>query len=525
MALLVGRGRQLRLRRRIQLLFVPFVVLLAVDLALDGYLVRERDQALAVVESRLDPGRAALADLLQALVDQETANRGYLITGQEQFLDEYEMGGTVADARLDTLAGLFRGEPSFEAAVERVRSRVTSWRQVGAEFEIAAKRAGRDEDAADLVATGTSTELFDAARNEIASLRAQVTAERVRLDERLDELRSRLTMLRILSLLLAMAFLVVGGWLLVGWIGRPLAELGRAVRAVAAGDLEGQIPSPGPPDLAELGADVEAMRRRILAEVDDASRARAALAKRGMIVLTLQEELAPGRPELPAGVTMASRHLPAEGMVAGDWFDVVPLGPDRIAVALVDVSGHGPESAVFALTTKQLTLVALRSGVGPAAALDWLAAQLRDTGEKFLTAVVLEVDAAARTVRYANAGHPPVLLRDMDGVHLLGPTGPLLGPFPATWSEREIRLPSGGSVAAYSDGVVEAVLDDGSEFGVERLAEALAAADGSDAESMAEHCTAEVVDRWSAHRHDDFTLVVVSLAAASPIEPIEPIEP
>src|SRR5262249_13251961 len=53
-------------------------------------------------------------------------------------------------------------------------------------------------------------------------------------------------------------------------------------------------------------------------------------------------------PELPA-VTAAAKYLPAgPGMdVGGDWYDVIPLSADRVALVIGDVMGHGLPEAVI----------------------------------------------------------------------------------------------------------------------------------------------------------------------------------
>ena len=67
--------------------------------------------------------------------------------------------------------------------------------------------------------------------------------------------------------------------------------------------------------------------------------------------MTLRDDLAPAEVELPPGVQLAGRFRPAKGLVAGDWYDVARLSDDRMALALIDVSGHGAEVATFALRT------------------------------------------------------------------------------------------------------------------------------------------------------------------------------
>lgn len=353
--------------------------------------------------------------------------------------------------------------------------------------------------------------LFDASGAEAIDLTRLLAEERNRLNQRSDLLRSRLTQSRAIGLAAGAAMVLGAGWLLIRWVARPLHQLGSAVEAVAGGDLYQPIPAPGPPNLAELGRRVEAMRQRILEELDDASRAREALARRGMVVLTLRDELVSDGAQLPEGVLLGAGCVPAEGVVAGDWYDFVRVADHRLAVALVDVSGHGAESAVFALKTKQLLLSSLRAGHEPAQSLSWLADQLQDTDERFLTGVVLVVDVLAGTLTYASAGHPPLLLTSSDGhSQRLDPTGPLLGPLEGSWGQRTLPLAPGDRVTAYSDGMIEALDERGEELGIHGLEELVAQSRHLEGRHLVERCLAEVRRRTN-HRHDDLTMVVVGL--------------
>ncbi|HUQ39237.1 MAG TPA: SpoIIE family protein phosphatase [Acidimicrobiales bacterium] len=505
----------MRLRRRVQLLLLAFFALVAADFAFDLYLVTQRDHVQADIQERLDPAQDELANLLTALVDQETGERGYIITGREDFLQPYLTGQSQLNQSLDELSHSLEDRPALSAGVERVESRVGAWRQLGADFEITAKRAGRDADASTLVSTGTSKTLFDRARAEIEDLEDAVRAELDHERSSLESLQARLTRFRVLTLLAALLLLALGGVLLRRWITAPLLELGTAVRHVVSGGLTETIPAPGPPELAQLGRDVEAMRRHLLTEVDDASRAREALAKRGMIVLTLQEELAASRPVLPSSLRMAVRFAPAEGIVAGDWHDVIISDDGKVIVALVDVSGHGAEAGIFALRTKELTCAAVRMGLDPGEAFAWVARQLGDTGEAFLTGVLIEIDGDTGRLRYANAGHPPVLVYGDHAVGALASTGPLLGPVGGAWATAESELLPGGFLAAYSDGLVEATDDTQEEFGVDRLSQALKSWQHGDVERIADACLASLGRFSAGQRRDDMTLLLVGRGPAT----------
>lgn len=498
------------LRRRIQLIFLALALLIGVDFAVDRLLAAERREQRRQVTERWNPARELTSTLLFNLVDQETAERSYIITGDEALLEEYATAGERADVAVERLDALIGTDRKLQAQLQRTRSRISAWRQLGASYEIDQKRAGRDAAAVELVSAGTSERLFDDASEEIEDLRRTIR-DQLELNEvavRRFEERSRI--LRTATALAAVLAVVLSGSLLSRWLTRPLATLADAVRTVAGGRLDHAIPAPGPPELAGLGGDVEAMRRRILEEVDEAARAKESLAQRGMIVLRLRDELAPRPVEAPPGLAVATRFRPSESLVAGDWYDLRRDGASRLTFVVADVSGHGPTAGVFALKTKQLVQVALGQSLGPAAAWVWAAEHMGDTDEQFLTGVIATIDTAAGTLTYANAGHPPLLLVHGSTVEPLAPTGPVLGAFAATWTERTVPFTPGSRVVAYSDGVLEVQATHGAWADLAQLQAAILGSGGTSADGLADACL-DFHDHHNGREHkDDVTIVAVA---------------
>jgi serine phosphatase RsbU (regulator of sigma subunit)/CHASE3 domain sensor protein len=495
----------LPLRRRIQALFIALFLVLVAQVGIETWAERARSNASRTVSEQLVPARDALAALRTALVDQETGQRGYLLTGQDVFLEPYREGSAATEDALRRMSDLFSGDPDSLAAVDRVRSRVSAWQQLAADFEINAKREGRDEMVTALVGSGTGRQLFERLRNEIDDVEMFFDERLAAQEDRVSSLKTRLDAIRVASVVAALALIALTAKLAIDWVTMPLARLSAAVRRTAEGSLREPIDDAGPPDVGELARDIDAMRRRLLAEVDDAARARAALADRGMIVVTLRDDLAPTDLALPEGLSLAGRFRPAKGLVAGDWYDVVKLTDDRIALALVDVSGHGAEVATFALRTKALTMAAI-SAHGPGAALSWLSSQLGDTGELFLTGVIIELSASTGEIRYASAGHPPMLLAGLTGVTELPATGPLLGPLPGRWETAGAQLERGGVLLAYSDGLVEARDAQGTQFGLDRLSHVVSQGQLSGVHAVADEAVRAVEAFAVEAGRDDITI-------------------
>jgi phosphoserine phosphatase RsbU/P len=210
---------------------------------------------------------------------------------------------------------------------------------------------------------------------------------------------------------------------------------------------------------------------------------RSQLERRAQEVL-VQDQLAPRRwaerlaPEdLPAvkGLEVGRVYQPGSGMMAGDFYDVVSVGGDRVAVVIGDVSGHGIEPAITAFQAKYLLRVFLRQFRDPAQALEELNRQMSGIGraDEFVSLFVAVCDLNAGTIRHASAGHPPAWIWHSREVVPLEATGPLLMLDPsASFASREIPLDPGDMLVTYTDGLTEARSGE-QLFGEERIATTL----------------------------------------------------
>src|SRR5215510_16404150 len=100
-------------RTRLLLLLGAAGVLMAATLVTQLTLqARQRDIRNDLLD-RIDPARVTLADLRAAVLDQETGVRGYVLTGDERFLEPYERGRDAGD---DALVRLRRALQDDEEA-------------------------------------------------------------------------------------------------------------------------------------------------------------------------------------------------------------------------------------------------------------------------------------------------------------------------------------------------------------------------------------------------------------------------
>ncbi len=227
------------------------------------------------------------------------------------------------------------------------------------------------------------------------------------------------------------------------------------------------------------------------------------------------ELLPPRLPEIP-GLSLAARYRPGSEEVGGDFYDLFPLAEDEWGLSIGDVCGKGPEAATLTALARHGMHTASIMNRSPASVLMALNDSLRssDPTGRFCSVVLarLAVGSGGVRVRWASAGHPPLLVSQGGGpLRALRAKGTLLGVFEdIRLDERELLLGPGDLMVLYTDGITEARR--GVEFfGLEGLREAVEASRGESVEAIAEGVIAAVEAFDASADRDDLALVVVGV--------------
>jgi phosphoserine phosphatase RsbU/P len=186
----------------------------------------------------------------------------------------------------------------------------------------------------------------------------------------------------------------------------------------------------------------------------------------------IQRQLLPsGAREVP-GLDLAAGYCSAREL-GGDFYDFLPYGKGRLAVALGDVSGKGTAAALFG----SLAIGTMREHVvehpcPPSEMLALLNQRLYGArlDARFIAMAFAVYDAGERRLTLANAGSPyPVLVRDGE-VQQIRVAGVPLGLFlDSQYDEVTLELRPGDTVMFASDGILESENADREEFGLKRL--------------------------------------------------------
>jgi sigma-B regulation protein RsbU (phosphoserine phosphatase) len=193
----------------------------------------------------------------------------------------------------------------------------------------------------------------------------------------------------------------------------------------------------------------------------------------------IQRQLLPHGARGIPGLDLAAAYVPAREL-GGDFYDFLPYGQGKLALALGDVSGKGTAAALYgSLAIGTLRELVVGSTCNPASMLQMLNRRMHGArlDARFIAMLFAVYDAAARRLTLSNAGGPyPLLVRD-GGTREIRVEGVPLGLFlDSEYEETTVELQAGDVVLFASDGILESENAREEEFGSKRLHALLAEA-------------------------------------------------
>jgi hypothetical protein len=231
----------------------------------------------------------------------------------------------------------------------------------------------------------------------------------------------------------------------------------------------------------------------------------------------IQFGLLPFEPYERGGISIATSMRPAN-TVGGDYFDIVELGEEKIAVVVGDVAGKGMPAALLMALLQGSLRTLLTAGHRGADLLGKLNAHLcaNIPSNRLVTFFYGELDIEGGELHYLNAGHnAPFVIRYEGGIERLPATGMALGIAPAAVFEtHQTRLGAGDRLFLYTDGVTEAFNRHDVEYGEERLRSFLEGHRHLSHNTLLDALIADVLAFCAGERpRDDMTLMVVGRPA------------
>jgi len=316
-----------------------------------------------------------------------------------------------------------------------------------------------------------------------------------------DQLRIAIAFALIAGLIAA-ALAVLGAKTLTS----PVRRLHEAAAKLARGDFSVRIHEPGSDELGDLGRDFN----RMVPALEEQIRVKRDL----HAAQEIQQHLIPATAPAIDGFDIAGKTIYCDE-TGGDYQDYVPLDDHRYAIVIGDVTGHGVGAALLMASARAV----LRANAPhEKTAADVLAAVNRQLsadspGGRSLTLFYMQLEAGKRDFSWISAGHEPALIYqpDTDTFSLLEGKDIPLG-VDAEWafSGQTAALTDGGLLVAYTDGLREALNEQGMQFGLDRLKGAIRKSHERGSVAILDAILNDLAAyRGKTEAHDDVSVLVI----------------
>jgi len=443
-------------------LLLTAFLLVALVIAVQGaFQTRAGVTEAFALQSKLQAAQTALEELLRLQIDEANSLRGYALTRDSFYVDQYRIAADQFDAKERAIRETLQSQ-----RLVRAQLLLHQYAQIQSSWRAAVALPVLRHPTAQLAAIDKRDKFFsDQEQTTVDAIRVELVRE--------NDVLARKTRAELARTAFVRAF-----WLLLFGL---LAILFNAYRSRLNWQLE---------------------EERTTTEI---------------LQQAFRSESAP-LPNCDVGgaYLSASSHL----AVGGDVYDVYRLSDNLALLMIADVSGKGVDAAVLTAFIKfTIRGIALRHR-DPAAILaefNTAFAQAVEDPYAFVSMWVGTLDTDDHTLRYASAGHDSAFIRRCTSVQQLAVTGPVLGVMEEPFKSRQTVLEAGDMLVLATDGLTEARDRSGEMLTEKGAMELIAEADHS-ARGMAEELALRVRALGGGHLRDDLAILVVR---ALPLEPAD----
>lgn len=241
----------------------------------------------------------------------------------------------------------------------------------------------------------------------------------------------------------------------------------------------------------------------------------------------IQQSLLPKNIPQVAGFEIVGAWEPAR-VVGGDYYDVIKLSERKLGVCIADVVGKSVSAALLMANVQATVRAFATESTSPAALCSRVNSVLcaNIAPGKFVTLFYAVLDAERGLLHYTNAGHLlPILIQSNRDVRELHNGGAVIGVFPEwNYEDSVVQLHPGDRLLLFTDGITEAGLPEGEEFGEQRLIAGARAYAHKSTSELKSGLLAAVKQFCASQLRDDATLIVISALASNETKPSGEIE-
>jgi len=232
----------------------------------------------------------------------------------------------------------------------------------------------------------------------------------------------------------------------------------------------------------------------------------------------IQASLLPQKLPRFQGVEFAAYNLPAFD-IGGDYYDFIEIDDEHLGIAIADVSGKGIGGAMMMAVCQGVLRTRAAQEQSPARMLcelnRVLSANLAE--DMFITMLYVVLNTRTRKLKFARAGHErPLICRNCNrqrNAEPLDAPGIAIGlvdaeVFDAAISDVSFQLESGDGFIVYTDGITEALNEEGEEWGLSNLIKLIRTESPEDPECLMKAVRTALIEYVGTRRqYDDMTLL------------------
>jgi serine phosphatase RsbU (regulator of sigma subunit)/anti-sigma regulatory factor (Ser/Thr protein kinase) len=323
----------------------------------------------------------------------------------------------------------------------------------------------------------------------------------------------------IVATILVLLIYIIGIYLLMEMIIKPLEILRQGVIAIGEGRLEHRIEIEGEDEFSQIAKAFNEMALKFKG-VQQSLLEQEKLQREIQVAKEIQHTLLPKHIPKAEGFDIASLYRSAKE-VGGDYYDILDVGKNLIGVIVADVSGKGvPGSLVMTITRTAVRLISYenKSAKNVLVKVNNFIKEDMKKG-MFVTAFYLVLDSFTRTINFASAGHDPLILyrAKENKVYYVKPKGFPLGIslpdddlFRKVMVEERIKLEKDDMLVVYTDGVTEAMNGKRELFTEKRFVEFIKANGKLSPTEFIEKLDNEIKEFTQGYpQSDDITIVAI----------------
>ena len=236
------------------------------------------------------------------------------------------------------------------------------------------------------------------------------------------------------------------------------------------------------------------------------------------IAKTVQKSLLPDKLEKDPDFEVSAFSQSADE-VGGDYYDTIRIDDHQVALIIADVSGKGTTAAFHMSQMKGIFHSLAQQDLDPKEFMQRANRALVFCLERgsFISATYFAIDTRTKKIRYARAGHCPVLFyrANTRQAEYLKDRGTALGMIKTKdycnyIDTNVISYASGDVMVLYTDGITEAKDQKGEEYGDGRLKQTVLETTDKDPKEISEHLISRLYEYSGTHMiNDDYTTMIV----------------